>query len=96
MPHHLFTRGRIDQVALSKKGRVKKHKRVDGWVNTGISVPIQEDLRQIGSELYFDYQPLWEGVACPACQTVGQLQDFRDYCQYCPACGSSRMDETEL
>lgn len=96
VPHHLWTRGKTDQVSYSKKGRVKKQKRVMGWVDTGVQVPIHEDLRQSGSELYWVYTPIWDHVPCPACQTPGQLQDFRDYCQHCPACGSPAMKETEL
>lgn len=96
LPHHLYTRGKIDQVVFSKKGRVKKNKRVEGWVDTGVQVPIDEDIRQSGTDLYFVYQPNWETVPCPACQALGPLQDFRDYCKQCPQCGSQHLEESEL
>jgi Zn finger protein HypA/HybF involved in hydrogenase expression len=96
LPHRLYTRGKIDQVVFSKKGRVKKNKRVEGWVDTGIQVPIDEELRQIGTELYLVYRPIWDNVPCPACQALGPLQDFRDYCKQCPQCGSQDMEESEL
>jgi hypothetical protein len=96
LPHRLWTRGKTDQVVYSKKGRVKKNKRVMGWVDTGVQVPIHEDVRQIGTELYLVYRPIWDNVPCPACQALGPLQDFRDYCKQCPQCGSLHMEESDL
>lgn len=96
LPHEILILGHKEETIYSKKGRMKKTKRVRAWVDSGLRVSILEDLRQIGEKIYLTYTPIWETALCPACQRMGTLLDFRTYLQKCPKCGSQRMSEGDL
>jgi uncharacterized CHY-type Zn-finger protein len=96
LPHKLMTIGKKDAIVFSKKGRIKKHIKLRDWVETGVTVPIHEDVVQSGEKLYLTYQPIWEPVACPACGLSNTLMEYRDYLKTCPACGGGKMLESEL
>lgn len=96
LPHEIFISGRKEETFTSKKGRMKKTKLVQAWVSTGITVPIEEGLRELGEKIDLTFTPRWESVRCPSCQQVGTLLDFRNYVRHCPRCGSEKMLESDL
>jgi hypothetical protein len=84
------------EATSAKKPRKKKAKQLRTWMDSGIRVPILEDLRDIGGHIFLTYAPLWESVPCPSCGRLGTLLDFRTYLQKCPRCGGNRMSESDL
>ncbi len=95
LPHEIFVYGRREQTFTSPKGRMRKTKLVHGWVDTGIRVPIEEGLHEVGATIHLTYTPRWELVRCPSCHEAGTLRDFRSYLRQCPQCGSDKMLESD-
>lgn len=96
LAHDLLVPGKKEVVAYSKKGRVKKLKQQRAMVKSGVTVPVSEDIRESGGQLFLTYTPVWDQVPCPSCGCSGRLLDFRTYLRQCPACGSQNMQESDL
>ncbi len=94
--HTLYSFGKKEIESQSKKGRVKNKRRVPGWIDTGLEVPIHEDISQSGEQLFLTYTPIFEQVTCPSCQEMSTLMSYQDYVEHCRQCGSQRMEASEM
>lgn len=91
-PYQLSIMGYQWIESSSKKGRVKKRVRRQGWEATDIQVPTLEDIRQVGEKLYIQYPLNLEDVPCPFCAQYSLCHEL-DYVKTCPNCGSDKMEE---
>jgi hypothetical protein len=95
-PHSLFVYGKKWVEVSSKKGRMKKMVSEDAWVDSGLRIPIHEDIAQRGDELYLVYTLTFDDIYCPICQTKGSLVEYTDYVKTCPQCKVGKMSEYDL
>jgi hypothetical protein len=95
-PHRLFVEGEKWVDVSSKKGRIKKRVLQKDWVDSGLRIPVHEDIAQRGDELYVVYTFIFDNIDCPSCQTKGSLVEYTDYVKTCPQCKVGKMSEYEL
>lgn len=95
VPHQLLVFGKHRLEVPFRSGRRTRTVTHMTWIPSGVTVPVDEELVQHGDEILIRYTLNYSSIACPACQIVGRLVDFRTYVEQCPQCGGS-MDEHEL
>ena len=95
-PHRLFVFGSQRVEVSSKKGRIKKTVLEKAWVDSGLRIPIREDIREREDDLYLVYSFIFDDVHCPNCQTKGSLVEDCVYVKTCPKCHVGTMSEHEL
>ncbi|GAB4122142.1 MAG: hypothetical protein Fur005_16910 [Roseiflexaceae bacterium] len=93
-PLQLLIFGQQRLELLATRGRTKTITHAT-WIPSGVTIPVDEELVQIGADLLIDYRLNYAQIACPTCQTIGALIDFREYLQHCPHCQHGMMDEYE-
>lgn len=95
-PHHLSVYGKQWVEVSSKAGRIKKTISEKAWVDSGLRIPIHEDISQRGDELYLFYTFIFDDINCPSCQTKASLVEYTDYVKTCPKCKVGTMSEYDL
>jgi hypothetical protein len=90
-PYTLVIRGKTWIEVSSKKGRIKKTVSQDAWIDSGIRIPVHEDIVEWGNDFRIVYNLVFDDVSCPTCQTKGSLLEYFDYVQHCPHCKTGRM-----
>jgi transcription elongation factor Elf1 len=95
-PHRLFVDGKKWVEVSSKKGRIKKRILQKARIDSGLRIPIHEDIAQRGDERYFVYTFIFDDIDCPSCQTKGSLVEYKDYVKTCPQCKVGTMSEYDL
>lgn len=94
--HSLVVFGKKSVEVSSKKGRIKKMVSQAAWIDSGIRIPVHEDIVQRGDDLYLVYTLIFDDIDCPSCQTTGSLVEYTDYVKNCPQCKVGTMSEYDL
>lgn len=65
-------------------------------IDTGVRVPIVEELVQAGERVCVVHRPALEGLCCPLCHAEGKLMSAEEYGRVCRRCGGARWSHEAL
>jgi hypothetical protein len=65
-------------------------------IDTGVRVPVVEDLVQVGEKLHLVHLPALVGLTCPLCHVEGKLMRAEEYGRVCRRCGGARWSHETL
>jgi hypothetical protein len=85
-PYQLLLWGKKWVDVSSKKGRIQKKVLQAAFVDSGIRIPVSEDIVQRGSELHLVYDLVFDEVSCPTCHRQGSLIEYWKYHPTCDRC----------
>ncbi|MGI0495297.1 hypothetical protein ACN4EG_26255 [Alkalinema pantanalense CENA528] len=90
-PYQLVIRGKQWEAVSSKKGRIKKQVLRETWIDSGIQIPVHEDVILVEERLRMVYEFIFDQVPCPNCHAQGTLAEYQQYYLSCPSCKIGQM-----